>query len=148
SAINTNSDGKVTSVFGIILDITKQWQDEYELIQSKANLQSVLENTDALVYSIDCNYKIIYTNSLVKFGIAKYLGMYDEDIQNFQDFDLKDNKKYWLDNLELALKGSKMQFERSVNDSKGIKYFEVIFNPVFGKGNILGVNIFVNDITR
>lgn len=59
-----NEDGQVVRIVGINQDITERKLAELGLLEERANMQALLENTGGSIWSVDTNYCLIAGNSV------------------------------------------------------------------------------------
>lgn len=141
----------------ILEDITQRKQAELELIKAKnileidrANLTSLIENTDNFIASMDENNNFVYFNSYFKEEFFKVNGVYPEVGKSMDDLLTNFNKYYSTSygKLNKITKNQKLNFEieREINNEP--RYYEVSINPVSHMDTSLGFTIFSRDITE
>jgi PAS domain S-box-containing protein len=110
--------------------------------KDKANLDSLLENIDNFIWSMDKNYNLISFNSnfykyiFNNFGISISIGF------NLNYF--LDKYSFWLDSYEKAFTGESVVVEIQVNSN----CFKANINPIFINNEVIGISIFSQDITE
>lgn len=111
-----------------------------------AQLESVIENTDSLILSIDTNYKLTIFNTLFKeymfktYNIKVQIGL---DLHAFIT-----NDPEWKDWYNRALNGEKFVIERKIASIKNQLYSELSFNPIEIDQKIVGVSVYQRNITE
>ena len=145
-----NSSGKVTSVAVYAKDITERIQTDDKLSEHKANLTALIENTKALVWSVNKDYRLITANSpFIKFVEPLYGKMIkpghlliDEEILPTEIL------KKWRTTYDRVLLGEQFSIELSSTVSNKQKYLEVSFNPIYEGNKIIGISAFGRDISE
>ncbi|MCP4548558.1 MAG: PAS domain S-box protein [bacterium] len=143
-----DDEGKPTRFVGTHSDITKQVMSEMELEQSRANLNSVFENTDHLIWSVDRNYCLLTSNSVFQMEMVATLGhapvpgtqMLDPDVSPAKTIEI------WKRLYDKALANTAFTTELPP-DARG-RVLESSLNPIADDtGKIVGVSVFCIDIT-
>jgi PAS domain S-box-containing protein len=126
---------------------------EKKLLEKTAQLTSVFENSDHLIWTINQNFLISsynqnYFNSVFQTRHIKIYPNYD--IHNFSSKRKKDPESiFWINKYKEAFSGKKLDFEieHTINN---IKYFgKVYINPVFNETNeVTELSCIANDITE
>ncbi len=137
---------------GVGRDITASKHAEEGVIQSNANLNSLTESTNDLVWSIDRDYKLLTANSEF---LTYARPLYKKKI-NIGSL-LLDKKELppelyddWKEIYDKVLTGNNFKMELETHtrpDNK--KYLELNYNPIINDENeITGVSIFGRDISN
>ena len=144
-------DGNVAEIQGVGLDITDQEKAKQEITWTKNNLESLINNTYDLIWSIDRDKNYVSLNKAFKSWIrhvyhtepGKGLPANSPEIYPVEIVD------EWNLNYERALNGETFTMDyREINPATGKEiYFEVAFNPIKLEGRIIGVGCFAHDIT-
>lgn len=111
-----------------------------------AQLESVIENTDNLILSIDTNYKLTIFNSLFKKYMFKTHNITVQTGLDLHAFITNDPE--WKDWYKRALNGEKFIIERKRISIKDPLYSEISFNPIEIDQKIVGVSVYQRDITE
>ncbi|MBN2487120.1 MAG: PAS domain S-box protein [Bacteroidales bacterium] len=135
------------ATLAVASDITTIYNLHADLKQSRANLISQIENTDARIWAIDSELRIITINNNYKNDYRKAFGV----LLQPGDYCLKNATseivEIWEGRYRMALKGK--QFTKI--DEFGLNnlnlYTETSFNPVIVDGRVAGVSCFSRDIT-
>lgn len=114
------------------------------------NLNSVIENTENIIYSISKDYKLLIFNQKFR---KRFLRAFKDEV--FVGMDLKsyikksDYLKSTLFYAEKAFEGEKVFFEKNVKDFlNNDRWLEVSINPILVNTEINSVTIYVRDITE
>ena len=141
------TDTAEPATLGLAVDVTALKKVEQRLRESEANLSSLVENTQDLIWSLDRHSRLLTFNTafarIVKqvMGIDLYAGM-PLDIPDFQQ-----RRAWWDSRYRRALRGEQFTEEYPAMLSLPGRDFEVSFNPILGQGEVLGASCFMRDIT-
>lgn len=132
-------------------DITDRKQAEQLLQTSESNLNAIIENSDAFIYSLDTDLKYITFNSALKttlkevYGINITPGYHVFDFIN--EFD-RAGAQQWNEAYNKALNGEIVKFEKefSINGLYSCTTFSI--HPIWKDQQVIGLSCFVNDITQ
>jgi len=122
------------------------------LILSKdANIQSVIDNVEGMIWSIDLEYKLIAFNKAFEIALSEVknttihpgISILNEKIISFTGSNFRG---YYLE----AFKGLKTSFEKEFFINNEIKLFQFSFTPIKIENNakIIGITIYGRDITK
>ncbi|MBF0225805.1 MAG: PAS domain S-box protein [Desulfobacterales bacterium] len=113
-------------------------------------LSSVIESpTDYIIFSLDKHYKYTAFNSNYKREVKKIWGK-DIDLgTNILDIIGKEYFERAKQNMDRALEGKHFTFTQQFGIGRESVYYEQAYNPIFdGRGNVIGITIFVTNITE
>ncbi|MBI5839042.1 MAG: PAS domain-containing protein [Chloroflexi bacterium] len=143
--------GRIIGHFGIQRDITKRKQMDETRREQYSTLHSIIESTDALIFSVDREYRYTSFNSA---HAAVMRAIYNVEIQlghSLWDYmtNAEDREKAKR-NLDRALAGEHLVESAYSGEEKLSRlYFEVSHNPIAaGDGTVIGVAVFSHDITE
>lgn len=130
-------------------DISAVKVTQRELQTAKANVTSLIENTNDLIFSVDAQSRITVLNSAFK---NHFLEQYEKNISEGDDYRLKlpeFEKQQWTMLCDRVLKGEKITTQETIADEKGNKiYLEISLNPIADENNfITGISFFGRDVT-
>ncbi|UKJ08417.1 ATP-binding protein [Solitalea lacus] len=142
-------NGKVYKLSGIIQDITEKKRLESKLKQKEANLTVLLENTDALVWSVDREYRFITSNH-------KYLEYFEKThhftpIKGYNLLTHLSGSIYfhkWKDLYDKALDGIYFSEELAMEFNGHKEYFQYAFTPIITNNEIEGITIYGIETTQ
>ena len=154
--------GKAIRALGGWLDITRERTREQvlekalqyqrnlneQLMLSEANLNTTINNTTLLVWSINRDYTLIAFNEPVKnyfkttYGIELKQGerILKDDEPNPE---IQRLQKKWIKRYERALNGEIFKESQQIGD----RYMDYSLSPIVGRNGITGVSIFAEDVT-
>ncbi|MEK7434162.1 MAG: ATP-binding protein [Cyanobacteriota bacterium] len=132
----------------IEVEKVKKMKDIADVEISKLN--SLICSTDNIIFLIDKEKKLSAFNNAFKvyfkklFNTEPFIGI---DIINNEFSKSKEKKLFWEKNIKRAFLGNKFtkEIENRIEDK--LFFYEITFNPVFFNKEIIGVSIFVIDIT-
>ena len=143
--------GKCLRIHGSFQDITVRKQAEQSLQQSESNLQAIIENTDATIYSLDTELRFIAFNNrlcnLVKeaYGIELKIG--DNAFSFLEKLEPEESKR-WNEIYSKALKGKTLKFEKEFNIGDVYNCSSFTIYPIWSNKTIIGLSCFIYDITN
>jgi len=117
---------------------------------SQANLASVIENTDASIYSLDREFRYITFNRTLKEQLKKAYGLEitaGDRVFEFLERTEPEEAREWQRVYEEALTGKVLKFEKEfhVGDLHSITSFSIF--PIVEKKKVIGLSCFVTDVT-
>lgn len=115
-------------------DITKQ--KEYE-----AKIESIVESTEKIIWSIDNNYNLISFNSSFYEYMFNSFNIKIEIGTNLKEF-INENS-VCIEEYKKAFNGEHICIEKMIGDS----HFHISVTPIFINKEIIGISIFSKDIT-
>jgi signal transduction histidine kinase/CheY-like chemotaxis protein len=127
------------------INITERRTNEMQVEQLSLNLQSLIDNTNSTVWSIDSNYKLITANKAFlenfkeTFGIDVILGFNLKNIFKHPAF-----PTFWARQYEAVLRGEQLNEQYAHNG----KIYLMNAKPMEKAGIIVGAAFFVSDITE
>jgi sensor histidine kinase YesM len=128
----------------IVRDVTQRKLIERNLVESEASLQSILNNTEYFIWSVDIRLKLQRFNSRFAAYLKRYLkielfiGMPILDFTNPLEF-----RELWTVKYQSALTGKSEVFDV---ETEGRIYY-CMLTPMKVEGVITGVTGYMNDIT-
>ncbi|POY34799.1 hypothetical protein C3K47_18345 [Solitalea longa] len=142
-------NGRVYKLSGIIQDITEKKRLESKLQQKEADLTALLENTDALVWSIDRDYRFITSN-------LKYLKHFQKThhftpLKGYNLLTHLSRSIYyhkWKDLYDKALSGVYFSEELAMEFNGQKQYFQYAFTPIISNNEVEGVTIYGIETTQ
>ncbi len=141
---------KPVGLYGVLHDVTDIKLQQEAIRKSEANLSAIIENTDAVIYSLDRNLKCLTYNSNLKNMLDAVYGFEVKPGVDLGDFIAKTNAtdfNDWNDTYAHALAGNPMQFvkEYTIGDVK--TYTSFYINPIREGNEVIGVSCMGRDIT-
>jgi len=143
-------DGTVSQVLGTAQDITQNKRYQQALIENRANLLALIENTEDSVWSVDRELNLIIANTgmqnayRAEFGVDLYPG-------NSALADLPQAQHdRWMGYYQRALQGEQFREELSFYNRQNEQlHFELSFSPIYSQDKIVtGVTVFSRNVTE
>ncbi|MBM9501689.1 response regulator [Leptospira sp. 201903071] len=140
-----------------IKDITDKVNSRNSLIEQsvkiaehEANLNAVVENSDAMIWSINKNYEILIFNSSFYREMKKTFNLEISTGTNIFEAGIPEEEiQRWKGYYQRAFSGERFQIAGSRSRQNGIVFTETFFNPIKNSANdIMGVSAFSVDITE
>ncbi|HCX22874.1 MAG: hypothetical protein CMB80_34255 [Flammeovirgaceae bacterium] len=141
-------DGQLISLEGVLLDITSKLEDQLRLEQSQANLKAIFDSTQSIIGLYDTDNRLVefnhsfYNYILATDGIELKKGMH------IKEFITKERIDEYVDYHKRVLKGEKLKVTSEYPTPYGPIHLLSGLNPIYTKGEISGVSLFVEDITE
>lgn len=150
-----DSDGKVIELLGITRGIKalKDVQNKLLIAKEKAeesttNLNSLINNREESIWSIDKNYNYITLNNYFK---EAYFAAFNIELTkglNVLDTLTPELKEFWKAKYDKVLLGENLIFENSYQIENELHYYEISLNPIISEDKITGVSALSIDITE
>jgi two-component system, LuxR family, sensor kinase FixL len=119
------------------------------LRESERKLQSLIENTDDHVCSVDAEGRLIIANSAMRRAYRERFGMEPVPGESLLAHAPPDHQEGWRQILAKAFSGQRVRLEDTYVRGDRTQVTDISYNPVFGEdGRPLGVNLFGRDITE
>lgn len=141
-----NLQGQLSGASFHVRDITDIIQSGEELQQAFINLQALIDNTHASIWSVDTHYKVIAANRIYKEDMRRIFGVELEpgfDIS--QLFAKKNYPSEWLGHYKRVFAGETFSLEYSFEG----KTYELMVAPILGLyKSIIGAAFYARNITQ
>jgi len=137
---------RVTSQVSLVLG---KLETEEIIARSEANLSALIENTEAMIWSIDAEYRILTINSAMKMAMVSAFHMNLECGMSILEDMPADMKDLWKKRYDQALSGERWVFEDTMLFDDVSVDIEVFMNPITTEeGSIYGVVCFARDTSE
>jgi PAS domain S-box-containing protein len=133
-----------------IKNITEQKFAEEELNRARNNLESLINNTNDLVWSIDINGHYIYINNAYKNAVFKEAGIIPANGGEVIVYGPEETREAWTGFYRQALDGENYTiiYENTHSVPGETFYYEVNFYPIYNNiGVVTGAGCFAREIT-
>lgn len=130
---------------------TQKARFEQALKENIDRLNTIVESTNALIFSVDKGLRYTSFNSRFKKTIQKLYNIEPEiGLQAVYDFYLDKDRKAIYDEFKKALEGEHTVITEEFGDPSGVSsYYEFSFNPIIDdEGNVSGVAVYGQDCTK
>ena len=143
------SDVFISSIlnFAFFYTIIKSFEaNEKALKQNQSNIESLIENTDDMIWSVDKDFKLVSYNSNFKF---KFFDLDNNFRKEWYDDFLVGEKLLWESFYFKCFSGNRYGHVVKVLENSGTpSYYQLTFNPMLlNISEITGVTIFARNIT-
>ncbi|MDA3938343.1 MAG: PAS domain S-box protein [Spirochaetia bacterium] len=138
------NEGKVIGLFSSVLDISEHKLAEKKEEENTANLDSLINNREESIWSIDRNYNYIILNNFFK---EAYQAVYNVELKkgmNALNVLPPEQVELWKAKYDNALSGEAIVFEFS--NPSGHSY-KISLNPIITNNEVTGVTALSIDIT-
>lgn len=147
-----NQAGNAIRMIGASQDITKEKMQVNEIIRIQQNLDSLINNTSDLIWSIDTNFNIITANKAFYNLLQTITGqeVLEGDYIIPLMGEITDGLK-WKDLYNKALAGETFDIEESFHAAGStVPHYNIVsFSPIVSKnGRISGIACFAKDVTE
>lgn len=142
-------NGKFTRIYGITRDVTDRVLNLRKIQEHKSELETILNNTDEMISSVNLDLKIVTMNAANKKRIKYRVGRAPEIGDPILDFVHKENVPLTKKILKQIVSGERKIFQHiyTTNYDGEIDYFDSSFKPIMLDNEVIGVSIFVKNIT-
>lgn len=124
---------------------------EKALKENNNKLNTILESTHAMIFSVDYDLKYTAFNTTFKKAIANLYGNIPEHGMSFlNDISIPKDSTIFKNCLEKSLQGEHVNLiEEFGNSDQCSNYYDLNFNPIVNEyGKVRGVAVFCQDITE
>jgi len=119
------------------------------LRESERKLNSLIENTEDLVCSVDTEGRLIVANSAMRRAFHERYGRDPVPGEPLFAAASTEHQEAWRRNLARAFSGQRVRVEDTYVSENRTRVTDLSFNPVFGEdGQPLGLTLFGRDITE
>jgi PAS domain S-box-containing protein len=144
-----NKEEQIIGVLGTAEDITEKKSIEQALIQSKANLEAIIENTDDLIWALNKEFKMIAMNS----NLARFWKQFFDSTLQVGDscFDIQPlwAQERWVQVHRKVLSGEKVFVTKRYRLNDAHHWFDIACFPIVeAGGKITGASYIVRDVTQ
>ena len=146
-----NKNKEPESIIQVDMDITDRKEKEIEISRSESLLNSLMNNIQHSIWSVDKNYRLVKHNDTFEkimmniFDVQVYPGMLI--VESIRD-EKRIFKELWYDLYKRALKGESFTTETEFEFNGEKRFVLVSMNPIFVGNEITGLTAFSHDITN
>jgi PAS domain S-box-containing protein len=138
------------SMVGQILAVIERKHAEEALRESEANLKAILENTSESVWSVDTNYRVIYTNPVftneIEQGFGVSLTKGTDIVASAPDH----LRALWKKRYDSVMQKQSLHFIDMIESDFPVHtviYADISMNPIVIEDKVIGVAAFSKNIT-
>ena len=129
-------------------DISEHKKVEDVLINSRANMSAIIENTVDSIWAINTAYEILYANNIFVSDFYANFGVRLEPGKNLLLALPEPLRLLWKSRYDRALNNEHFEFIDKIDLDMDSIYIEVFMNPIVGNDKVIGASFFGRDITR
>ena len=143
-------NNKPVQIFGITRDVTERIRQLRKIQEQKSELETILNNTDEMISSIDRNFNIVTINSANRKRILERYGKEPKIGMNVLDFVDKSTIPTLKEIFNQIIQKRRNHFHHlfKVDSDQGVLFYDTWLRPLSVDNEIFGISIFVNDITQ
>jgi PAS domain S-box-containing protein len=144
----TDDHHEVTQLFGVAADIHDLKLKEAKIHEGLANLNSLLESTNDIIFTVDRNFRITRMNSRFRKIYSSVFSDQPDDGVSILKLLSEKQLPFFYETFTRVLNGEcvRLTSEHDVESEK--LYLEATINPVFNDdGYVTSVTIFAKDVT-
>jgi len=148
SASPVEGEDQIGLRVGALIDISERKKLEAELVQSNQNIKALIENTDAYIWSIDTEYRLITCNTAFSNYLKSMLGIEVKTGDILLNVDIPDDyRQSWKEKFDRVLNGEQFKVEEQVlMGSETGKVHSYYMSPIKGvNGEITGATFYGRD---
>lgn len=132
----------------VVRDVTEKKLAEDKIRENEAKLNTIINNTDLSIWSIDTEYKITIFNNAFDNMAQKILGKKFETgmhiINSTRGFLAEENISFWQSLYNRAFTGEIVSEEYEIDGGTSL----TSLHPIFSNGKVIGASIYARDITE
>lgn len=129
-------------------DISERILVNQDLINTKANLAAILENTLDSIWSINTKYEITYINDVFAEAFKAIFGVLLKQGTNLLKSLPIALQPQWQSRYDQVLNGERIIFEDAIEAGDKTIYIEVAANPIIRNDEVIGASLFGRNITE
>lgn len=140
-------EGRPCKLIGIAQDITSAINTEHELITQQANQKAMLENTEASIWLVDSQYRIVEMNEQFR---RSFNNIFNADFTKGCVFTAQlpaDISTRWKSLFDKAFMGNSMQVADVIRTQNSERHFETRFTPVSVGDAVVAVSCYLTEVT-
>jgi PAS domain S-box-containing protein len=144
-----DTNGELMGVLVTAEDVTGKRAIEEQLKDKQANLTSIIENTDDLIWYVDNNHIFKAFNTVIYEKIKTAFGIKIQYGKNAMEILPEEYKVQWRQIHEYVMKGKKLVIERKIDLPQGKEmWLEFSCNPVINDNEVTGACYIARDVTE
>ncbi len=144
-----DTNGELMGVLVTAEDVTSKRAIEEQLKEKQANLTSIIENTDDLIWYVDKDHTFKAFNTVMYEKIKSAFGIKIQYGKNAMEILPEEYKVQWRQIHEYVMKGKKLVIERKIDLPHGKEmWLEFSCNPVINDNEVTGACYIARDITE
>jgi len=142
------SEGKITGVSCLSIDITDRKNADDALLESKATLSAIIENTTDSIWAINSSYDIIYVNAVFATAFEASFGTRLESGVNLLLSLPEQIRDLWKSRYDRVLNNERFSIIDKIDLEESSVHVEVLLNPIIVDNKVVGASFFGRDISE
>ncbi len=138
------------SIYGsvIIRDITEKKEFTRKITEERANLNAVIENNNAFIWSLNRNLQIKAMNANFRYFHELFTGIEPEENQYIIETLPPDESIIWERRYRRVLQGESFSLVEKFILEESTRYFQLFFFPIIQGNRVQGISAWAEDITE
>lgn len=148
-SVTRPDNSQVISVFSRDITVRKAYQSR--IVESEANLRSILNTTDDSIWLVNRHYELIDFNKeffrrhKLAYGIRPMRG---KNILSLIPDPLPDIREMWRMRYESGMRGRPGKYHDTILVDKELRTYEIKTYPIVENSEVCGVTVYARDITH
>ncbi|MEO5945061.1 MAG: PAS domain S-box protein [Ferruginibacter sp.] len=141
----------INAIVANFRDVTERKIAHELLVRSEANLNAIIENTEASIYSLDRDLRFIIFNNILYSSLKQVFGLDIKPGDSAYDFLEKlspGEAIEWKEVYAKAFNGETVKFEKEFSINDYHSYVDFSIHPIWENKNVIGLSCFASDITK
>ncbi len=138
----------ISAIIGQIISNLELRSAFDQLRENEANLASILESPSEDIWAINPAYEIIFANSHFRREMDRHYGVKLPQGTNILETIPEHERSFWREHYDTALQNKSLHFRHKVTTDIATVYIEVSLNPIVMDDQVLGVSVFVKNVTE
>jgi PAS domain S-box-containing protein len=140
-------DGRPAKIIGIAQDRTEEVVTQLRLKHQQANMSALLEHTDAQIWLVDKNMRIVAMNSQFRRSFGALFSISYETGSSFLEPLPPQAASKWTKLFDKAFHGNASFAMESIVTKNTERFFEIKLAPVMVEENITAVSCYMTEVT-
>jgi PAS domain S-box-containing protein len=141
-------NGKFKSVFGITRDVTDHVKNLNRIEQQNSELESILNNTDEQIISLNRNFEYVTMNEVARNFIRNNYNREPKIGESILNNMSTANRNKIQIAFQKVLNGENFHYVFRFPKNGKIEYLDSRFRPIFLNNEVFGISIFVKNISE
>ncbi|MEO7044053.1 MAG: PAS domain S-box protein, partial [Ferruginibacter sp.] len=141
----------INAIVANFRDVTERKKAQEIIMRSEANLNAIIENTEASIYSLDRDLRFIIFNNILYSSLKQVFGLDIKSGDSAYDFLEKlspGEAIEWTEVYAKAFNGETVKFEKEFSLNDYHSYVDFSIHPIWENKNVIGLSCFASDITK
>ena len=123
-------------------------QAERVLLESRANMSAIIENTTDSIWAVNTSYEILYANAVFVSDFYASFGVHLEPGVNLLMALPEPLRPQWKSRYDRALSNERFEFVDKIDLENSSIHIEVFMNPIIIDNKVIATSCFGRDITK